>query len=245
MNIRIIIHLILFQLLLSLLHQKISAQDPDNQVIGKLNAYFNEVYGLDQKLISGVQYYNKYPRALGNEFLGSVEFDRGRLVINGVEYNHVDIRYDVYNQQINLQFKYNTTAINTVIIEKDKIDEFELRGMQFRKCYFPQTDTSFFQIVAEGKISCLYYWYKNLTFQTSLRNVYEFSEPRKKAFLLIDSVLYRYNGKLSFIKLYPETRSVVRKYIRQNQIRLRDAPDPIIKNLIDYCNSLSKPEATK
>jgi hypothetical protein len=242
MNIRIVINLILFSLALSYLHQHLSAQNPDDQVIRQLNTYFNDMYGLDQKLISGVQYYNKYSRSSGNEFLDSDEFIRGQLVIKGNEFDNVNIRYDIYNQRINLQFSYGSSATNTVIIEKNKINEFELNDMKFRKYCFPETDTSFFQIIAEGKTSCFYYWYKTLTYQTSARYIYEFSEPRRKSFLLIDSVLYRYIGKQTFIKLFPESKSEVRKYIRQNQIKLRYAPDPVMEKLIIYCNSLLNPE---
>jgi len=238
MNIRLTIYLLLFPILLFLQHKKIYAQNPDPKVIDQLNAYFDQAYGLDQKLISGVQYYNKYSRALGNEFLDSDEFVKGRLVINGMEYNDVNIRYDIYNQRINHQFNYTSSTVNTVILEKYKIDEFEMNDMIFRKIFFPESDTSFFQIVAEGKISCLYYWYKNLTLQTSLRNVYEFSEPRRKCYLLIDSTIFRYKGKETFLKVFPESKSEVRKYLSQNKIRLRHAPDPIVAKLINYCNSL-------
>jgi hypothetical protein len=228
--------------LLFILNQYISAQNPDPKDIDQLNTYFDQTYGLDQKLISGVQYYSKYPRSLGNEFLGEGEFATGRLIMYGTEYNNVNIRYDLYNQRINLQFNYDSSAANTVIIESYKIDEFEMNGMLFRKSHFPGYDTSFFQIVAEGRISCLYYWYKNLTLQTSQRYIYEFSEPGKKSFLLIDSTLSRYSGKKEFLKLFPENKSDVQKYLRKNQIRLRNAPDPVIAKLINYCNSLSGPE---
>jgi hypothetical protein len=245
MHSRIIVIPLLLTMALSTTCRQMSAQDPDDQVIGKLNACFDEIYRLDQKLISGIQYYNKYPGALGNEFFDSEEFIRGRLVINGLEYNDVDIRYDIYNQRINLRFKYNSSAMNTVIIERYKIDEFNLGDMIFRKHYFPETDTALFQIVTEGKISCLYYWYKNLTLQTSKRNVYEYSEPRRKNFLLFNSELHRYKGKQSFIKLFAKNRSEVRKYLRQNQIRLRDVTDREMGKLIEYCISLSNTEFTE
>lgn len=242
MKIRIIIHLILYPLLLNALNQQIIAQYTDEQVIGQLNAYFNEMYGLDQKLIRGVQYYDKYPRSMGNAFLGSDDFADGRLVINRVEYDHVSIRYDIYNQQVNLYFNYNPSTANTVILNRDNIEEFEMNGILFRKYFFPETDTSFFQIVKEGKITCLYYWYKILSYQTSLKYTYEFSDPQKKSYLLIDSVLYRYSGKRTFIQLFPDNKSELRKYISQNNIKLRNASDPTVKKLIEYCDSLLEQE---
>jgi hypothetical protein len=243
MNTRVMIHFILYPFLLGLVFPQILAQYPDDQIVTQLNAYFNEMYGLDQKLIRGVQYYNKYPRSMGNGFLDSDAFVRGRVVINEVEYDDVKIRYDIYEQQVNLHFSYSSTTENTVILNRDVIEEFEMNGMLFRKYFFPETDTSFLQIISEGKVTCLYYWYKNLTNQTSLRYVYEFSDPRKKSFLLIDSVLYQYNGERQFVKLFPESKPALRKYFKQNQIRLRKAPDSTVMELIEFCNSLTDPES--
>ncbi len=243
MNIRTIIHLIVYPLLLSLIYQYTFAQYPDDQVAGQLNTLFDEMYGLDQKLIRGAQYYDKYPGSQGNEFLGSDDFARGRLVINGVEYNHVDIRYDIYNQQVNLQFRNHSSAVNAVVLNNDNIEEFELNGMVFRKYFFPETGTSFFQIIAEGRITCLSFWYKNLSHRTSVDYVYEFSDSRKKSFLLIDTILYKYSWKQTFIKLFPENMPGLRKYINQNNIRLRKASDSTMKKLIEYCDSLSNPES--
>jgi hypothetical protein len=227
------------------MYQKIFAQNSDPEVLIQLNKFFNHEYGLDQKLISGIQYYNKNPRALGNEFLGSGDFADGRLVLNGKEYNDVKIRYDIYNQRINLRFNYDSSAANTVIIENYKIDEFEMNGMLFMKSCYSGYDTSFYQVIAEGRISCLYYWYKDLTLQTSLRNVYEYSEPRKKFYLLVDSTLTRYTGNITFLKLFNETKPEVRKYLRKNQIKLRYASDKTVANLVSFCNSLSYQAAEK
>jgi hypothetical protein len=239
MNIRLLINLSLFFLSPLFLNWSLCAQVPDDKVIAQLNLYFDQTYGLDQKLISGIEYYSLTPRALGNEFLGTGEFADGRLIINGKEYTNVKIRYDIYNQRINLHFNYDSMAANTVIIENYKIDEFEMNGMLFRKSCYQGYDTSFYQVVSEGRISCIYYWYKSLTLQTSPVNVYEYSEPRRKSYLLVDSTLSRYSSKQTFLKLFDENKLEIRKYIREHQIKLRHSSDDTVAELISFCNSLS------
>jgi hypothetical protein len=245
MNIRPLIYLSFLCLFSWIMNQSVNAQEPDVQIIEKLESYFDKTYGLDQKLISGIQYYSKNPRALGNEFFGTGEFSDGRLIINGSEYDKVKIRYDIYDQRINLLFNYDSSAANTIIIEGYKVNEFEMNGMLFRKSYFPGKDTSFYQVIAEGRVSCFYCWYKNLTLQTSSRNVYEYSEPRRKSYLLIDSTLTRYTWKHTFLKLLNDNKADIRKYMRRNQINLRHAPDQAIAGLIRFCNSLAYQAAEK
>jgi hypothetical protein len=216
---------------------QLKAQYPEEKTLVELDAYFEEMYGPDQSLINGIHYYNLYLNCSGHQFFGENKFRRGNLVIENRDFHDVLIKYNLYTQQIILSHINSKQIYQEIIISNSRIQEFELDGKVFRKCYFPGTDTLFFQILEEGDIAFYFHW-TIILIPIALEEYSQgkFSGMDRESYLLWHSKLYELKGARSFSRIFPEYQSQILKYIRKNGIKIKQATDADMKNLLRQCN---------
>jgi hypothetical protein len=220
-----------------------SGQWIDESKVLALNKSFNNIYNLDGHLINGRKYYNRYSNAPGHPFFMDDQFKKGKVIVNGITYDNILIKFDIVNQEVVLQFSYIYGGNDQIVLNSENLSEFELDGKLFRKYSLPGKGNAFLQVIVEGKISCLYGWQKQLISQRySLENPYAYSDQKSKSFLLINKQLVEYRGKKSFIKIFPrEIHQDINRYFKTNNIKLCSASDNTIRQLINYCSQISDP----
>jgi hypothetical protein len=221
--------------------QSFNAQSTDlgDSTFLKWKLFFNQSYGTDYNLVNGIRYLNLYPSAEGHPFLGEDRFYNGKLVVNNKVYQDVEIKYDIYNQEIILQYPYFSGSTDKIVLVEEFIDEFEMDGKLFRKYTFPETAPRFYQVVFQGNISCLYYWKKDLLKGSSAQSFYKYAPEKKIPYLVIDEKLCFFRGRKSFVELLPSKyQKEIRLYLRSNNIWLRDANELTIQQLLNHCNKL-------
>ena len=59
-----------------------------------------EQFGTDPLLMNGIYYENPYYNAKGHPFLGDGDFYQGSVVFRNKKYEGVNLKYDIYNQQL-------------------------------------------------------------------------------------------------------------------------------------------------
>jgi hypothetical protein len=236
------IHGILYLILqVSLNLQSIFAQSERTIDSTLLNwkSYFENLYGLDYNLINGRRYVNLYSTADGHPFLGENSFYRGNIIINNKSYKDVEIKYDICNQEILLQYKYFSGNTDIIILVEKFIDGFEMDGRLFRKYNFPETGPRFYQVVSQGNFFCLYYWKKEFNKGLSAHSFFAYSPEKHLSYLVIDNKIYHFKGRKSFLKLFPQKyNNDIKLFLRSNKLWIRNASDTQIRQLMDFCNEL-------
>lgn len=235
---RVICLLFLFNLSVNVCH--LNAQQPNEKTMARLETFFQEQYGPDQFLVNGVRYYNTHTGCTGHKFFGNNEYTRGKLILENKKYHDVFLKYNLYDQQLILQHLYKRQIYYEIILSNSRIREFELEEKLFRKCYFPCTDTLFFQVLEEGDLACYYHWSKVLI-PTKTETYWqgEFSGQKRTSYLLKQSTLYEFKGARSFARVFGEDKSLVLKYIRKRKIRIKKTEDAEMMNLIRECNRIT------
>jgi hypothetical protein len=202
--------------------------------------YFNARYKLDQNLINGVKYYKPHEAVSGNEFLLDDKSSRGSITVNGKKYENVFLKYDIFNQNVILEYDYPPGGKLQIIIDNEKITEFEIFEKRFRKYYFPSTGNQFFQILSAGNLVCLVYWIKiKVPAGSSLDYAYQYSEEKKKNYLLVENELHQFGGQKSFLKLFPDLKDEIKKYIKRHDLEIRNISDKDLIGLFKYCHDLA------
>ncbi|MCK4465714.1 MAG: hypothetical protein KAU83_08380 [Bacteroidales bacterium] len=201
--------------------------------------YFDLSYGPDYNLINGIKYLYLYSNVSGHPFFGENQFYTGHLVIADREYQDVYLKYDIYNQNMILQYSPFTGGTDQILLKNEFIHEFKIDGKLFRKYSFSETGTRFFQVVTSGKIYCLYYWEKDLNYSTL--SLYNFTPQKKKAYIVMNSKPYRFKSKKQFLKLFPvQHQKEIKQFIRNNKIWLKNASDDTMRRLLEFCNQLTE-----
>ena len=190
-------------------------------------------------MINGVKYLYLYSDIEGYPFFGEDQFYTGSLVIANREYQDVYLKYDLYNQNMILQYSPFSGGTDQILLRNEDIHEFKIDGKLFRKYSFPETGTRFYQVVTPGKIYCLYYWAKVLNYSTL--SSYYFTPQKKVSYIVKNGKPYRYKSKKQFRKLFPvQHQKEIKQFIRKNKIRLKNESDGNMRRLLEFCNQLTE-----
>jgi hypothetical protein len=200
----------------------------------------DRVYNLDPLLYNGKKYsYFLPPGTGGNQFLFSPDFFTGDVTIKGRRFDRVTLNYDIYNQQLLLQYTNETGSFEIIEISKTWLESFRLGDMEFKYTSFEE-GPRFYQVLGNGPICILYYWRKDLKLDASYGAEYHtFTPPIRSRFVLIDNKLRPFTNKRSLISTFdPGLQPQIRNYIRHNKIRLKNASDRAITEMINYIGNL-------
>ena len=236
-------YLLVFSLFILFISLTLFAQEQSHNAVPDFNKLYKSVideYGFDQVLDNGFLYNEKYSRKIGHQFFMKDQLYNGTLVYRGEVYKGVEMKYDIYDQQLVLSLN-NNNSIEWIVPQNDFISAFSLGDIFFSKYNFGGV-TRFYQLVNDtGKVKCLYYWFKQ-SFDSNNINYLgfsEFTQSEKENYLLLNGSLKKYNNNKSFTKLFPnEIRARLRGFIRNNHINVTKSGDEKIKELLTFCNSL-------
>ena len=218
---------------------KTQAQTINDSTIYRWKNYFDLSYGPDYNLINGIKYLYLYSDIEGHPFLGENRFYIGSLVIADREYRDVYLKYDLYNQNMILQFNPFSGGTDQILLKNEDIHEFKIDGKLFRKYSFPEISTRFYQVVTSGKIYCLYYWEKILNYSTL--SSYYFTTQKKVSYIVKNGKPYRFKSKKQFRKLFPvQHQKEIKQFIRSNKFGLKNETDGNMRRLLEFGNQLTE-----
>lgn len=197
-------------------------------------------YGSDADLVNGEKYSYPYSQALGDPFLYP-EARTAAITIHEKEFKGQQLRYDIYNQQLILDYE-NLYGVNaSLVLRSEWVEAFAFENQKFEKMEGPDGETGFFQVLGEGQIDCIYLWTKKylLNLNSGERNYY-FSDAKRSSFLRIVGKVHPYKSNGNFIKAFdPALQKPIKQFLRQAKIKVKTASDAQMRHLLEYCNTLS------
>jgi hypothetical protein len=203
----------------------------------------DRAYGQDQELVNGLQYYDYHPRSLGNPYLLEGFVHLGDVSIRGVIYNNVWLQYDIFAQQVEVEYRTMGGADNQVVLVGDRVDEFRIGEYFFMNLSLVGEQERFYQVIGSGRMVCYIKWEKKLIPRVGdSRFTEEFSSPKRKYLLELDGEINDFQSKSDFVKLFPEDRKKeIKKLVRQNSMQFRIAsPAQLNLFLIAVSNLLNE-----
>lgn len=236
-------YLLVFLLFVLSFHVSVFAQEQSHDARADYNKLYKSVmdeYGFDQVLVNGIFYQDKYTRKVGHQFFLEDQLYKGTLIYRGKEYKEVEMKYDIFDQQLILFIK-NNNSIAWIVPSNDFISAFSLGNKFFSKYNF-QGEPKYYQVVYDkGKLKCLYYWFKqkNDSNTDSKSITCEFTDSKKKNYLSLNGSIITYRNNRSFFEIFPvEVKARVRQYLKYNHKKVIKSSDEEISELLAYCNSL-------
>jgi hypothetical protein len=200
----------------------------------------DRVYGLDQLLYNGKKYaYFLPPGTGGNQFLFSPDYFIGEVTIKGKSFEGITLNYDIFNQQLLLQYANETGALNIIEVSKAWLESFRLGNMNFQYLNF-DNGPRFYQVLGDGPFFILYYWRKDLKLDAAYgATYYTFTPTMKSTYVIIGDKLQPFRNKRSLISLFdPGHKPEIKNYMRRNRIKVKKASDQTMTGLINYIGKL-------
>ena len=185
----------------------------------------DRAYGQDQELVNGLQYYNHHPRSLGNPYLLEGFVHQGSVSLRGVVYSNIWLRYDIFAQQVEVEYRTLNGADNQVVLVGDRLDYFQIEEHLFMNLSFDGEAKRFYQVIGSGRMICYISWNKKLIPRVSdSRFTEEYTPPKRKYLLELDGKTNEFQSKSDFVKLFPaERKKEIKKLVRQNHMQFRIA----------------------
>ncbi|MBS4058383.1 MAG: hypothetical protein KGZ82_13780 [Bacteroidales bacterium] len=200
------------------------------------------VYGNDPLLHNGKQYTYFQPVGTeGNPFLNDNRLVRGSVMLRGVHYDSLSMKYDIFNQQLVLLYKTINGQYTQISLSMAWMDSFELGASHFELMELQDTIKQIVQTIGKGKLRVAYKWRKEIALENKIGTSYfVFSVPKRTAYLQDKQGLRKYKNNKTFVRLFDnDIQPMVKKRLRQMHLSVKKADDQQMAELLSYCNTLN------
>lgn len=198
----------------------------------------NDTLKESQILYNGRVWRNRHYMVLEDQFFLSKDFLPGSVTIEGETFDNINVRYDIYTDQIMIPLKQGPS----LQLNKEMVDSFTLNYMNRTWRFINISEDSlnlingYVNVLYKGK-SELYIKYRKEIAIMAVDKKYDKFYQAQKVYLVKDSITYQINGERNLLKLFGDDEQAIKDYIRTNKVVLsRKNPDSFIPVIRFYDN---------
>jgi len=214
---------------------------PNNFESKRININEQDTLKGDQILFNGRVWRNLYYRVREDQFLFSRELLPGSVTINGITFNNINIRYDIYNDEIITPTKHGSVLqLNKEMVDSFTIN-FENKTYKFTKI---QRDSvkglkGYINVLYKGK-TALYVKYKKEIELLAVDRMYDRFYQTQRIYFVKDSIVHPVTGKRDLFKVLNEDKEQIRNFIKKNKLMVsRKNPESFVP-VIQFYDSLKQ-----
>ncbi|NRT13810.1 hypothetical protein HNP99_000135 [Flavobacterium sp. 28A] len=206
------------------------------------NWYDNSIGKENLAINNGSIHVNPY-KTIGenNMYYITDKYSKGIISYEGQIYNDVDIKYDIFTDQLILKpyGESNYIGVNLIL---EKIDFFYLNDKKFVNLSYHHTDlpefiNGYYEISVATDINVLYIkHHKNM--REKINNNHIFKEFKEKYEFLINykNSYYKIENKKDIIQIFPKHKSKISAYYSKNKNLEKSDEIKFMENLLRYIN---------
>ena len=239
MNLKLSFFFLLFSLIVS--YPVMSQEQKDHSESELLSLYFDNIFGGDERLISGHIYYGPVKGSIqGHPYYFDDTWKNGIIETPVARFEDLQVKYDITLNQVILQYTTTDYAVYQIGLNSGNIINLKMAGSEFIP--LPGTDGStdipFAEVISEGPVMYLVTKEKILEITSSTGSAdYEYKEYLRQ-YLYYEGMLKSFRSKNTVYKTFPELKKQLKKFVRQNNLYLIRNKVGERRKLIDYCNIL-------
>jgi hypothetical protein len=191
-------------------------------------------------LLNGEKYNYTYLSDDGTPFFEVPGDPPASVRYEGKNYSGQQIRYDIYNQLMVLEFTDISGAKGSLVLQHERLGEVEIGTYRFR--WFPDDAGAgrYGQVIGEGPFQAVLFWEKQyLPDMENGKENYFFTDPVYKAFLRHDGQMCPFRRNRSLVRCFPDPlKDPVKLYLKKQHIRIRKAAPEGIRDLLNHLNQM-------
>jgi hypothetical protein len=203
---------------------------PDTSVKNTLNDV--------QILYNGRVWRNLHYMVKEDQFFLSKEFLPGSVTIGGKTFNNLQVRYDIYSDQIMIPI-YHGPILQ---LNKEMVDSFSISFMNEKWRFINIRKDSlnlingYVNVLYKGK-SELYVKYIKAIALLAVDKKYDKFYQLQKVFFVKNNTPYHITGERNLLKLFGEDQQLVKDYVKKNRLVLsKKRPESFIPAIQFYDN---------
>ncbi len=195
------------------------------------------IYNGRAELMYHAKLYNQLP------YYQSPDFTEGEIIYKGNVYPNLQVRLDLYKEQIIISSPERRFRI---IVDSEEVQKVSLHGKTFIWHTPPKESglkSGFYMLLVDSEPLQLFYKETHLV---SERTVLSALEPNilynntltKTYYVVYENQYHPVKRKKSFVKLFPGYKKQIRTYVRKNKLNFKRDTDQSLILLTNYCEKL-------
>jgi hypothetical protein len=215
----------------------------DNSVAtDSISGFARQLYftqrGEESSIYNGTQHNGYSALYEGHAYFWDFDFQKGWVVYDHALYENIQMKYDVYKDQLIVAPK-GLTGISIALFSP-RISEFSFNGYRFVRANLAEDtkpySTGFYQELVKGKLTALVKRIKTIEEKTSGASVtYSFVEEAKY-YLCKQGSCYPIRSKDNILEVMKDQRKEVQQYLSKNKLNYRKQPEQTIKAVAEFYN---------
>jgi hypothetical protein len=190
-------------------------------------------------LVNGWLYHYETVRN-GQPYFGDQNWNKSTIQTRYETFNDVLVKYDIY-QDVLLMPLYRTEGTFPLVLNPQTIKNFKFRSHLFVNLnnILPHCETEYpgyYEMIYDGNLKLVIKWQKVMTDKEKVSG--GSFETNRTLYLIRDNQLYLLRRNASVIKLFPQFKQEIRKYLRERQIFLNRSGDNELKDLFSHLDQL-------
>jgi hypothetical protein len=184
------------------------------------------------RLYNGPEYTSAYPGTTGSQFFGSTFFSKGAVSYNGIRYFNVPIAFDLVSKEVVIKGHQGLS----MQLQTENVDSFLIEGHSFVRLPDPVAEQ-----MPEGFYEVLYFNSITVYIKRSRQVARSFNaeDPLRfisydDFFILKDGVFYPVENKKSFLHLFHEDASALKKFWKTDHSDFKKEKEAAILNTIRF-----------
>lgn len=214
---------------------------PNDYESVRFKIYEQDTLKESQILYNGILWRNRYFKIREDQFLFSKEFLSGNLSINGQSFKNLNIRYDIYNDEIMIPTNHGAILqLNKEMVDSFSIN-FDNKTYKFTKI---QEDSvrgfkGYVNVLYKGK-NALYVKYKKEIEFLAVDRKFDMFYQTLRIYFLKDGIVHLISGKREFFNLLDEYKLQIRSFIKKNRIKVKKKIPESFVPVIEFYDSLKQ-----
>ncbi len=206
----------------------------------EVNKYLESLREPDHDLINGRVLMPSRLTTYGHPYLGEDEFVKGFVTVNNKNFNDVDLKYDVVNQNVVVEYTYRKDLKRAIVLNNEFIQGFTINNKHFEYIDFPGEGKKIMQVLPANALTCYYYYFKTAEEKPEGRYLVIQIHPTKtRRYIKLQDDFIQYKSNRSFRKIFDEKyKTEIKKYLKSRRLSVKIISDEEMKLLLQFCDEL-------
>ena len=201
-----------------------------------LNVYFSD-QKQDLPVYNGKLFRGYNIKIENHPFYLVNDWHTGKILYEGIWYNDMPLRYDIFSDQLMIQHPNGIP----IILFRDRVSEFQYEGLQFvnlKPSAKNDPPAGIYQVAEKGKVTLIIKRKKTIEENLENRTVLRKFITDHKYYLFNDGKYIQVRSKNSVLKALKDKRQLITQDLKKKNIRFKADPEKAILHIVNFYNQL-------